>query len=181
MNCPILVQVSGFGDQLCNYCATRKVQRFKICRRFRTGVCLAPLLERLRTLANESGVIRASDLKKHRIHHEILRRSIDHRLLTRVDCGLYASTNSSDDLKQRIILASKRAPNGAVCLESALRFHGILSSTPGPVWMAVDRSARKPTGGRQTTSIRSVLGKNVDPGPALPVLPSVQPHVLFPH
>lgn len=114
-----------------------------------------PLLERLCTLADESGVIRASDLKKHRIHHEILRRAIDRRLLTRVDRGLYASTNSPDDLKQRFILACKRVPNGAVCLESALQFHGILPSTPGPVWMAVDRKARKPiVDGRQLRFVR---------------------------
>jgi predicted transcriptional regulator of viral defense system len=114
-----------------------------------------PLLERLRILADESGVIRASDLKKHRIHHEILKRALDHKLLTRVDRGLYASTNSPDDLKRRIILACKRVPAGAVCLESALQFHGILPSTPGPVWMAVDRKARKPiVDGRQLRFVR---------------------------
>lgn len=114
-----------------------------------------PLLERLRARAAESGVIRASDLKKHRIHHEMLRRAINHRLLTRVDRGLYASTNSPDDLEQQIILACKRVPHGVVCLESALQFHGILPSTPGPVWMAVDRKARKPkVDGRRLRFVR---------------------------
>lgn len=59
------------------------------------------------------------------------------------------------DKLRSVILACKRAPNGAVCLESALQFHGILPSTPGPVWMAVDRKARKPiVDGRQLRFVR---------------------------
>jgi hypothetical protein len=42
------------------------------------------------------------------------------------------------------LLASKRLPHGIVCLESALMFHGILPTGPGPISIAIGRKAGKP-------------------------------------
>lgn len=42
------------------------------------------------------------------------------------------------------MLAMKRVPHGVICLESALIFHGMLPAGPAPIWVAIDRRARKP-------------------------------------
>jgi predicted transcriptional regulator of viral defense system len=104
-----------------------------------------PHSERLRSLANRLRVIRASELKKYRIHHHILRRALDRGTLIKVHRGLYASKDFPATLDQRIVLACKRVPHGVVCLESALQFHGLIPSVSDVVWMAIDQKARKPT------------------------------------
>lgn len=40
--------------------------------------------------------------------------------------------------------AAQRVPHGVVCLLSALRFHGVTTELPHDVWMAIERSARRP-------------------------------------
>ena len=104
-----------------------------------------PHSERLRSLANRLRVVRASELKKYRIHHQILRRALDRGTLIKVHRGLYASKDFPATLDQRIVLACKRVPHGVVCLESALQFHGLIPSTSDAIWMAIDRKARRPT------------------------------------
>jgi predicted transcriptional regulator of viral defense system len=104
-----------------------------------------PLLERLRVQPNCSAVVRASELHERGIHHQLLRRAVDCGLLTKVDRGLYLASGRPLDLEHRIILACKRVPHGVVCLETALRFHGIAHSNSDVIWMAIDRKARKPS------------------------------------
>jgi predicted transcriptional regulator of viral defense system len=103
-----------------------------------------PLSERLRLLANRLKVIRASELQKYRIHHQILKRALDRGTLIKVHRGLYVSKGFSATLDQRIALACKRVPHGVVCLESALEFHALVSAASNAIWMAIDRKARKP-------------------------------------
>jgi predicted transcriptional regulator of viral defense system len=104
-----------------------------------------PLLERLRVQPDHSGVVHASELRELGIHHQILRRAVDRGLLMKVDRGVYLASGRPLDLKHRIMLACKRVPHGIVCLETALRFHGIVHSNSDVIWMAIDRKARKPS------------------------------------
>jgi predicted transcriptional regulator of viral defense system len=103
-----------------------------------------PLLKLLRVQPNRSAVVQASELREHGIHHQIIKRAVERGFLTKVDRGLYLATGRPLDLEHRIILACKRVPHGVVCLETALRFHGILHSSSDLIWMAIDRKARKP-------------------------------------
>ncbi len=113
MRCPISVQRTHVWEHLCNYCATRSLQRFQMCRRFVTTWRLEPhpsilerpqkqptfcqnympltSLDRLRTLASQLTVIRACDLRTYGIHREILKRALDRRVLVRISRGLYVS------------------------------------------------------------------------------------------
>src|SRR5579859_3840010 len=109
-----------------------------------TTMSRTPLLRRIRSLADRLRVIRASELKKYRIHHQILRRALDRGILIKVHRGLYASKAFRSTLDQRIVIACKRVPHGVVCLESALQFHRLIPSVSDTVWMAIDRKARKP-------------------------------------
>src|SRR5208283_5680567 len=100
--------------------------------------------ERLRTLVSQLAVVRPCDARKYGIHPQILKRALDRRLLVKIDRGLYVSTGRALGWRQQLALACKRVPHGVVCLVSALEFHGIFPSIPGPIWMAIDRKARKP-------------------------------------
>lgn len=111
---------------------------------FKASLCLTPLLRLLRVQPNRSAVVQASDFREEGIHHQILRRAVDRGFLTKVDRGLYLTPGRPLDLEHRIILACKRVPHGVVCLETALRFHGVLHSNSDLIWMAIDRKARKP-------------------------------------
>jgi predicted transcriptional regulator of viral defense system len=101
-------------------------------------------MQRLRDLVERLRVIRASDLRKHGIHHQILKRAVDRRFLTKIDRGLYIVSDRPVDFDRQLILACKRVPHAVVCLRSALQFHGILSLDTEAIWMAIDRKARKP-------------------------------------
>lgn len=103
------------------------------------------LINRMRKLALRQRVVSNRELRARGIHHEVVRRAVQAGLLTRLDRGLYRSSNSALDFENRIVLACQRIPHGVVCLESALRFHGIFKSNSDVIWMAIDRKARKPT------------------------------------
>src|SRR5882762_3000632 len=110
-----------------------------------TTMSRPPHSERIRSLADRFRVIRASELNKYRIHHQILRRALDRGTVVKLHRGLSASKEFPATLEQRIVLACKRVPHGVVCLESALEFHSLIPSASDAVWMAIDRKARKPT------------------------------------
>jgi len=58
--------------------------------------------------------------------------------------GLEDGTDSDVSEHHGLVEASRRAPQGVVCLLSALRFHELTTQQPFEVWMAIDRKARKP-------------------------------------
>ncbi len=101
-------------------------------------------MKRLLSLAEKKIVLRAGDLSRYGIHPQTISRAVRHGLLVKIDRGLYACQAFSKDYKRRVMIACRRVPHGVVCLESALRFHGILPPTPGPIRLAIHRKARKP-------------------------------------
>jgi len=103
-----------------------------------------PLLKRLRALAERWTILSSSELRERGIHHQIVKRAVERGVLTKLDRGLYLASDCVLDLQHRIIVACKRVPHGVVCLETSLRFHGILHSNSDVIWMAIHRKARKP-------------------------------------
>src|SRR5579862_7881321 len=101
-------------------------------------------LDRLQELAHRQTIVSLGELRKHGIHHQIVRRALDRGLLTKIDRGWYLTSTDRPIFERRVLLACKRVPHGVVCLESALRFHGVLDSNSEVIWMAIDRKARKP-------------------------------------
>ena len=100
--------------------------------------------KRLVSIIQQLSIVRARDLLKHRIHPEILQRAAHHSLIVKIGRGIYTRKDLVMDIERQILLALKRVPHGIVCLESALMFHGLLPTGAGPVWIAIDRKARKP-------------------------------------
>jgi len=95
-------------------------------------------------LVQDAGVLRPRELDAHGIPREILRRLSDRGLLARVGRGLYMLPDAAVTEHHTLAEASKRVPQGVVCLLSALCFHGLTTHVPAEVWMALPNKVWRP-------------------------------------
>lgn len=95
-------------------------------------------------LVRELGVVRPRDLDSRNIPHEYLRRLVARGLLDRSARGLYRLADGTVTEYHSLAEASKRVPQGIVCLLSALRFHDLTTQAPFAVWLALPAKARRP-------------------------------------
>ena len=64
--------------------------------------------------------------------------------VVRLARGLYQLADAALDAQQSLAEASRRVPNGVICLVSALAFHGLTDQMPPKVWIAIGRKAWRP-------------------------------------
>ncbi len=76
--------------------------------------------------------------------------------------------------------ASKRLPNGIVCLISALRFHNLTTQVPHEVWMAISEKARRPRVDYPPLRIARFSGPSLDYGVATKKVEGVAVRVFNP-
>lgn len=98
-------------------------------------------------MAKQRGVLRPRDLAVAGLPRDYLWRLHRMGALTRLDRGLYASTDAPLTENRGLVTVARRVPSGVVCLLSALRFHGLTTQDPFEVWLAVRRGSRLPRGG----------------------------------
>jgi len=91
-----------------------------------------------------AGVFRSRDLDGAGIPRQYLRLATDQGLVRRVGRGLYIPADAQATEHHSLAEASKRVPNGIVCLVSALRFQDLTTQAPHEVWMAISEKARRP-------------------------------------
>jgi predicted transcriptional regulator of viral defense system len=65
----------------------------------------------------------------------------------RVGRGLYRLPEAEVSENHSLALAAKRAPQGVVCLLSALRFHGLTTQSPNEIWLALPKHSWQPQAG----------------------------------
>src|SRR5687768_2107915 len=58
--------------------------------------------------------------------------------------GLYRLADAEATELETIAMVSSAVPDAIICLLSALRAHDLGTQSPRPVWLAIDRKARKP-------------------------------------
>lgn len=102
------------------------------------------LLNRLLKLVDGQTIVSLDELRAHGIHRQVVRSAVDLGSFAKLDRGIYLTSTGPLDFERRMLLACRRVPHGVVCLESALRFHGVLDLDYDVIWMAIDRKARKP-------------------------------------
>ena len=100
--------------------------------------------EKVLELVREAGVLRPRDLDAHEIPRQYLRILCDRGLVERVGRGLYVASDAEPSEYQTLAEASKRVPQGVICLLSALQFHGLTTQSPFEVWVAIERTSKKP-------------------------------------
>jgi predicted transcriptional regulator of viral defense system len=102
------------------------------------------MAEQVIQLAREQGILRPSDLKIHGISRMTLQRLYERGELLRSGRGIYVLADSEPTENLSLAEACKRAPNGVICLLSALRFHSLGTQNPHNVWLAIPQKARRP-------------------------------------
>lgn len=100
--------------------------------------------DKVMLLAQTAGILRPRDLDRHGLAHKHLSRLVDRGRLKRVARGVYVPVDAEPTENQTLVEVCKRVPKGIVCLLSAVRFHGLTTQMPFEVWIAIDRTARRP-------------------------------------
>lgn len=98
------------------------------------------VIERVRL----AGILRPRDLEVEGISGTHLARLATTGQLVRVGRGLYTVPDAAVSAQHTLAAVSARIPNGVICLESALRFHGLTTAAPRRVWIAIQPKDWKP-------------------------------------
>lgn len=101
--------------------------------------------ERALGLLRTKGMLRLKDFIAKDIEPETLARLVRSGQVVRPARGLYQLSDASVDATHVLAEAAALVPKGIVCLISALQFHGLTLQMPSAVWMAIERTAWKPT------------------------------------
>jgi len=103
-------------------------------------------LQKVIKLFRKKGVVRPKELKRIGVSAVYLNKLYHEGILERPSRGIYTLKDANVSEHQTLIEASKRIPQGVVCLLSALQFHKITTQLPFEVWLAIDVKARRPQG-----------------------------------
>ncbi len=95
----------------------------------------------LRIFREKGGTLRTRDLIKLGVHTDALYALRDSGRVTELGRGLYRLTEISEAEHPDLVEVAARAPNAAVCLISALSYHGITTQIPSSVHLAVPRGS----------------------------------------
>ena len=101
--------------------------------------------ERALRLLRTKGMLRLKDFIAKDIEPETLARLVRSGQVVRPARGLYQLSDAPVDATHVLAEAAALVPRGIVCLISALQFHGLTLQMPSAVWMAIERTAWKPT------------------------------------
>lgn len=105
----------------------------------------APQRTRALHLLKDKGMLRLKDFIVEDITPETLARLVRDKQVLRPARGLYQLPDTQIDAAHTLVEASVLVPKGIVCLISALQFHELTLQMPSAVWMAIERSAWRPT------------------------------------
>ncbi|MDB5874927.1 MAG: hypothetical protein JWQ07_4369 [Ramlibacter sp.] len=95
-------------------------------------------------LARQRPLLRARDLGSHAIPTAVLGRLVSAGKLERVGRGVYSLPGRPITEFRSVAEVALRAPQGVVCLLSALRVHGIGTQAPSEVWLAIPKNLPLP-------------------------------------
>ena len=95
-------------------------------------------------MVRKGGLTRPRELSAAGVPAWVLYEMVKEGALKQVGRGLYALPEYSPTEKHSYVEATKRVPNGILCLLSALRFHELTVQNPREVWMAVPRTGWRP-------------------------------------
>lgn len=99
---------------------------------------------RILQLARRFGSVTRQDVIARRIHTQHLSRLVRAGKLERVAPGQYRLADRPATKRTHLAVVAVAAPKAAICLLSALDFHGIDTQLPHQIWIAIDRRARRP-------------------------------------
>src|SRR5512146_2040322 len=95
----------------------------------------------LKTCREKGGTLRTRDLVALGVHTDALYALRDGGQIVELGRGLYRLTEAGEAEYPDLAVVAARAPNAAVCLISALSYHGITTQIPSSVHIAVPRGS----------------------------------------
>jgi len=96
-------------------------------------------------LTKSSGILRYRDIVVHHINPATLTRLVKAGEIIRIGRGLYTLPEMEiQSAHQSFAEATKKVPQGVICLLSALAYHEIATQAPYQVWMAIEEKAWEP-------------------------------------
>lgn len=101
--------------------------------------------DRIIEMAQERGVIRATDLERIGCQRTLLPYLAEKGVLRRIARGAYALADYTSE-HETFLATAAAVPHGVICLLSALRFHEITTQMPVKTWVAIERGTHTPTG-----------------------------------
>src|SRR5450631_1369946 len=93
--------------------------------------------DRAVSLLYERGMARMSEFIEAGITAATISRMQRKGDIARLARGLYSLPNLSRNESHSFAQAAKLIPNGIICLESALAFHGLTEHVPSRIWVAI--------------------------------------------
>jgi predicted transcriptional regulator of viral defense system len=92
----------------------------------------------------ERGMARLHEFIDAGVKEETVARLVRRGKVVRLARGLYQLPDADLQAEHSLAEAAKLVPKGVICLISALQFHRMTVQLPPFVWMAIDRTTRKP-------------------------------------
>lgn len=101
--------------------------------------------DKILKLIKRFGIIRYKDIITHHINPVTLSRMVNSGEIIRITRGLYTLPDREIQSGfQSFAEASKKVPQGVICLLSALSYHEITTQAPHQIWMAIEEKAWEP-------------------------------------
>ena len=95
----------------------------------------------LKSFRDRGGTLRTRDLMALGVHTDVLYALRQEGRIIELGRGLYRLTDAGEAEHPDLALIAARAPTAAVCLISALSYHGITTQIPSAVSLAVPRGS----------------------------------------
>lgn len=95
----------------------------------------------LQAFRDKGGTLRTRDLIALGVHADALYALRDSGRIVELGRGLYRLAETREAEHPDLAIAAMRAPNAAVCLISALSYHGITTQIPSSIHLAVPRGS----------------------------------------
>lgn len=92
----------------------------------------------------KGGLLRMSAAIRAGIHRDTLRKMVERGDVHKVSRGLYQLVEALPPSHPDLAAVGAKAPQGVVCLISALSFHELTTQIPHEVYLAIDRNAEPP-------------------------------------
>lgn len=98
----------------------------------------------LETFRTHNGVLRMSDALRKGITRRTLYAMRDEGLIEPLSRGVYRLSSLPDLSAPDLVAVSQRAPDGVICLLSALEHHGLTAHVAHVIDLAVERGTQRP-------------------------------------
>ena len=100
--------------------------------------------QRVLDLANQKGLLRASDLDAIDAPRVVLTRLTAAGALERVGRGLYRLPDAQGSEFESLVTVATKVPQAVFCLLTALQFHELTTQLPRQIWIAMPRGSHAP-------------------------------------